>query len=74
MSLLDGDHGIPVISDDRVLLEIKTAGAMPIFLAEALDECNIYPTSFSKYGRVYLHYIETLQNENNNSGRLRIYE
>ena len=34
-------------------MEIKIAGAMPLWLAEALSRCGIYPTSFSKYGKAY---------------------
>ena len=34
-------------------MEIKIAGAMPLWLAESLAKCRIYPTSFSKYGRAY---------------------
>lgn len=34
-------------------MEIKSCGAMPIGLARALSEMQIYPVSFSKYGNVY---------------------
>lgn len=35
------------------LMEIKIAGAMPLWLSHILDSLQIYPTSFSKYGRAY---------------------
>ena len=35
------------------LMEIKTAHAIPLWLCAALDQNEIRPTSFSKYGRVY---------------------
>jgi hypothetical protein len=38
-------------------MEIKTDGAMPLWLSHALDELKIYPTSFSKYGRAYIDII-----------------
>jgi hypothetical protein len=34
-------------------MEIKAAGAMPLWLAHALSDLCIYPASFSKYGCVY---------------------
>ncbi len=48
-----GSAGIALLPKERVLLEVKTAGAMPLWLAEALDRERIYPGSFSKYGAAY---------------------
>ncbi len=48
-----GSYGNPVMPCDNYLMEIKTAGAMPLWLAKVLAENKIYPTSFSKYGRAY---------------------
>ena len=48
-----GSYGNPVMPGDNYLMEIKTAGAMPLWLAKVLAENKIYPTSFSKYGRAY---------------------
>ena len=47
----DGDYLLP---EDAILMEIKTDGAMPVWLARALSECSILPTRFSKYGTAYL--------------------
>lgn len=53
--LLEHGHGgAPILSEGDVLMEIKANGAMPLFLAHALDQLGIYPTSFSKYGRAYM--------------------
>ncbi|MGI6221347.1 MAG: VTC domain-containing protein [Coriobacteriales bacterium] len=35
------------------IVEIKAVGAYPLWLVRALDECDAYPTSFSKYGEAY---------------------
>ena len=35
------------------LMEIKVPGAMPLWLAQLLEEEAVYPASFSKYGRAY---------------------
>ena len=53
-----GSAGIGLLPKDRVLLEIKTAGAMPLWLADALDAEGILPGSFSKYGEAYLRTLE----------------
>jgi len=51
-----GSEGTPIIPDDRILMEIKTDGAMPCWLATALDRAKIFPTSFSKYGTAYREF------------------
>lgn len=48
-----GDHGIQLLKKDSYLMELKIAGAIPLYLARALSESEIYPTSFSKYGNIY---------------------
>lgn len=50
----NAEAGEALLPDDTVLLEIKTAGAMPLWLADALDGERIFPHSFSKYGTAYM--------------------
>lgn len=59
LSLDMGADGKP-LTDGEIILEIKTGGAMPLWLSHALDACSIYPAPFSKYGTAYLH--ETQEN------------
>ena len=54
-----GSAGTALLPRDTVLLEIKTAGAMPLWLANALDAEGILPGSFSKYGTAYTRSLET---------------
>ena len=61
LSLSRGSAGIGLLPEDRVLLEIKTGGAMPLWLADALDRSRIYPTSFSKYGSAYTRSLADRQ-------------
>ena len=49
-----GSAGKTILPDDTSILEIKTDGAMPLWLSHALDQCAIRPGSFSKYGTAYL--------------------
>ena len=50
--------GTPILDKDKYILEIKTPGAMPLWLARALSECKIYPTSFSKYAHAYFDIMK----------------
>lgn len=49
----NGNEGKCILPPDKVLMEIKTAGAMPLWLAEALDALSLFPGKFSKYGTAY---------------------
>lgn len=57
IDLLKGDEGQLLFDDERVLLEIKVSAAYPFWLIHALEECEIYPMSFSKYGTVYKKFL-----------------
>lgn len=57
LSLSEGCHGTLILPEDQVLMEIKTDGAMPLWLAHALDEYQLFPTPFSKYGRAHLRTL-----------------
>lgn len=52
-----GTFGKKILPEDTLLLEIKTDGAMPVWLSHMLDKCDIRPTSFSKYGTAYCRSI-----------------
>lgn len=58
-----GDYGQPILSDNRILMEIKMPGACPLWLSRLLSETEIFPVSFSKYGTCYREHI--LKKENN---------
>ncbi len=53
LDLTHGSFGRQILDDGLCLMEIKTDGAMPLWLSHALDELKIYPTSYSKYGKAY---------------------
>lgn len=48
----------PLFENATVLMELKTGDAMPLWLAHALSNLKIFPTSFSKYGNIYKRKIE----------------
>ena len=53
LCLNDSLEGIPLIGDDKAILEIKIQDAIPLWLSHILDKGNMYKNSFSKYGTVY---------------------
>jgi len=48
-----GDAGKKYFKSEYYIMEIKTLGSMPLWLVRSLSELNIYPASFSKYGKIY---------------------
>ena len=57
LSLTEAPDGIPLLEEGQILMEIKTAGGIPLWLAEFLSREKIYKASFSKYGTAYQKYI-----------------
>lgn len=49
LDLSRGDWGAPLLSGDSVLLEVKTPGAIPLWLCRVLSARGIYTQSYSKY-------------------------
>ena len=53
LTLSAGIYGTPVLKEDQILMEVKTSGAMPLWMAHCLTENHLYRTSFSKYATAY---------------------
>ena len=53
MELTAAPGGEPLLLPHQSLFEIKTAGALPLWLVEALDRSGAQKVSFSKYGEAY---------------------
>lgn len=70
VGLAAGVYGSPILAPGTVLMELKIAGAVPLWLSEVLAREKIYPTSFSKYGRAY---TDSVISENKNVRRCEIY-
>ena len=47
------DAAHPLLPVGDAVMEIKSSGPFPLWLVRALDACEAYPTSFSKYGEAY---------------------
>ena len=57
LRLTEPPDGCPLVSEDTVLMEVKTAGALPVWLTAILSQEKIYKSSFSKYGTAYLQEV-----------------
>lgn len=53
LRLENGSDGKTILPENEFILEIKTDGAIPLWLSSALDKCRIYPSSYSKYANSY---------------------
>ncbi len=57
LSLCTEIGGTPILEKGYTLMELKTSGAIPLWMTHFLSENGIYKTSFSKYGRAYVNEI-----------------
>ena len=57
LDLKNGIFGKKLLPEDKVIMEIKTSGAVPLWIAKMLDELKVYPVPFSKYGNAYIQFI-----------------
>jgi hypothetical protein len=53
LSLSSQVYGTPILPPGKVLMEIKCAGGIPLWMTRVLSEERIYKTTFSKYGTAY---------------------
>ncbi|MBO5328054.1 MAG: polyphosphate polymerase domain-containing protein [Clostridia bacterium] len=65
LSLCSGLDGKLILPEGEVMMEIKTAGAYPMWLVKLLNDNGIYKTSFSKYGTAYkMEILGISENDN----------
>ncbi len=67
LDLTQPNSGQPLLEPGTHLVEIKSPGAMPLWLAKVLSENQIRQRSFSKYGTAYLRLLTDHQNESRGS-------
>jgi len=53
LSLGSEIYGTPLLDKGETLMEIKTAGGLPLWMSHELNRLKVYHTSFSKYGSAY---------------------
>lgn len=52
-SLQSEPSGTSLLAPGQTLMELKTAGGLPLWMSHVLTQGRIYQTSFSKYGTAY---------------------
>lgn len=57
LDLRKGDFGERLSNQPFRIMEVKSAGGVPMWLVKILSENKIYSGSFSKYGNIYLNEI-----------------
>ena len=62
LDLRHGTQGTLLSGQPHCVMEIKSANAIPLWLADILSEIAVFPGSFSKYGSVYREKLAHKQN------------
>lgn len=57
LKLEKGIYGDNILENDKYIMEIKTLGAIPMWLVKKLNDLNISPCGFSKYGESYTQLV-----------------
>lgn len=61
LSLTTSSAGRLLLAEGQVLLEVKTAASLPLWVTHQLTQLGLYPTSFSKYGTAYADGIQSFR-------------
>lgn len=67
LTLEAGDEGTVILPKGKVLMELKTIDAVPMWMTQFLSKEQIYPISFSKYGTCYLREVGLEKEKESNS-------
>lgn len=59
VNLISGDYGAELLSEGRMLMEIKCDAHIPLWLCHLLSEMKLYKTNFSKYGTEYKSFLKS---------------
>ncbi|MFV0484693.1 MAG: polyphosphate polymerase domain-containing protein [Candidatus Saccharimonadales bacterium] len=52
------DPGVKLLPSDKYLMEVKVRRTMPLWLIEIINQYNLKPISFSKYGKEYINKLK----------------
>jgi SPX domain protein involved in polyphosphate accumulation len=58
LSFEAGDYGEPLLAEGMALMEIKVRSSIPLWLSRLLSSADVFPVSFSKYGKEYASHVE----------------
>jgi len=60
LHLNKGSYGQNILDDERVLMEVKIPGSMPMWMSQLFSELGIFSGSFSKYGYCYNNFMTNM--------------
>ena len=63
LDLSKGAYGQDILGENKYIMEIKTLNSIPLWFVKIIEECNIVPGSFSKYGAAYEQIVLNGKNE-----------
>jgi len=72
LSLESEAYGTPILPENKVLMELKCSGGIPIWMTDILSREKLYKTSFSKYGMAYRTLIFPQTNKINSYNMLEV--
>ena len=72
LSLESEAYGTPILPENKVLMELKCSGGIPIWMTDILSREKLYKTSFSKYGTAYRTLIFPQTNKINSYNMLEV--
>lgn len=58
LSLDKGIYGKKIFNDDKILMEVKTLGGIPMWFVKIMSKYEIRQGHFSKYGATYLQILK----------------
>ena len=57
LELEKGNYGVHILEKNKYIMEIKTLGAIPMWFVKLLNQLQIVPCGFSKYGEAYTQLV-----------------
>lgn len=59
LDIAEGSEGRTISEKGKAVMEIKCIGSMPLWLTRELSALEIFPSSFSKYGKAFSDFTST---------------
>ncbi len=72
LDLRHGSYGKTLLPSGNYVMEVKTASAMPLWMTHLLNENEVYPSSFSKYGTAYAKELRRKLESGHNSVNIQL--
>lgn len=61
LELEKGVYGEKIYDNNTFIMEVKCSGGLPLWFVKIINDLEIFPTSFSKYGKVYVNSLKKIK-------------